>query len=54
MEWPPRSGKMQQFPEVDRGAWFDLPTAHEKIQLGQRPFLDELKRLVNDQGTLLR
>ncbi|HET9960826.1 MAG TPA: NUDIX domain-containing protein [Nitrospiraceae bacterium] len=46
LEWPPRSGKMQQFPEVDRGAWFDLSTAHEKIQSGQRGFLQELQALV--------
>src|ERR1700749_3327036 len=31
MEWPPRSGKMQAFPEVDRAAWFDLETAKVKI-----------------------
>ncbi|MCW5797380.1 MAG: NUDIX domain-containing protein [Nitrospira sp.] len=42
LEWPPRSGKIQHFPEVDRGAWFDLPTAREKILAGQRPFLEEL------------
>jgi predicted NUDIX family NTP pyrophosphohydrolase len=40
MEWPPRSGKLQAFPEIDRAAWFDLPTAHAKIIEGQRPFLD--------------
>lgn len=42
LEWPPRSGKIQQFPEVDRGAWFDMATARVKILAGQRPFLDEL------------
>ncbi len=42
LEWPPRSGKVQQFPEVDRGAWFDIPTACEKILAGQRPFLEQL------------
>ena len=41
-EWPPRSGRMQTFPEVDRAAWFDLPTAHEKILASQRPLLDRL------------
>ncbi len=45
LEWPPRSGKIQQFPEVDRGAWFDLPTAREKILTGQRPFLDQCRAL---------
>lgn len=42
LEWPPRSGRIQQFPEVDRGAWFDRSTACEKILPGQRPFLMEL------------
>ena len=46
MEWPPKSGKRAKFPEVDRGAWFDLSTAHEKIQSGQRGFLQELQALV--------
>jgi len=31
IEWPPKGGKMQTFPEIDRAAWFDLPTAHLKI-----------------------
>jgi predicted NUDIX family NTP pyrophosphohydrolase len=42
IEWPPRSGKMQAFPEIDRAEWFDLPGAHAKILEGQRPFLDRL------------
>lgn len=42
LEWPPRSGKVQQFPEVDRVAWFDLDTAREKLVKGQRAFLDRL------------
>jgi predicted NUDIX family NTP pyrophosphohydrolase len=42
IEWPPRSGTIQSFPEVDRAGWFDLPTAHEKILDGQRPFLERL------------
>ena len=42
LEWPPRSGKRQTFPEVDRAAWFDLAAAREKILGGQLPFLDEL------------
>jgi predicted NUDIX family NTP pyrophosphohydrolase len=37
---------MQQFPEVDRGSWFDLSTARDKIQSGQRGFLEELEALV--------
>ncbi|QIS18584.1 NUDIX domain-containing protein [Nocardia terpenica] len=42
MEWPPRSGRFQKFPEIDRAAWLDLPAAHEKLGAGQRPFLDRL------------
>jgi predicted NUDIX family NTP pyrophosphohydrolase len=45
MEWPPRSGRQQSFPEVDRAEWFDLPTARLKIIKGQAGFLDELERL---------
>lgn len=43
MEWPPRSGKEQEFPEVDRGGWFDMSQAREKILKGQAGFLDELR-----------
>jgi predicted NUDIX family NTP pyrophosphohydrolase len=46
MEWPPRSGRMQEFPEIDRAEWFDLPTAREKIVKGQLPFLDRLAGLL--------
>ena len=42
MEWPPRSGRIQAFPEVDRVEWFDLPTARVKIKAAQVPFLDRL------------
>lgn len=41
MEWPPRSGRRQSFPEVDRCAWFDGPTALAKAHKGQRPILQE-------------
>ena len=44
MEWPPRSGRMQAFPEVDRAAWFDLPTARQKINPAQAALLDELEK----------
>jgi predicted NUDIX family NTP pyrophosphohydrolase len=46
MEWPPKSGRTREFPEVDRGAWFDLPTARIKLQAGQRGFLDQLLPMV--------
>ena len=42
LEWPPKGGKVQCFPEVDRGAWFDLPAAHAKMLESQRLFLDRL------------
>ena len=48
LEWPPRSGNIQHFPEVDRGAWFDLPTARDKLLAGQRPFLDQLSRFLTE------
>ncbi|MGY2065635.1 NUDIX domain-containing protein [Blastococcus sp. SYSU DS0619] len=42
LEWPPRSGRMQTFPEIDRAAWFDLDTARTKLVKAQLPFLDRL------------
>jgi predicted NUDIX family NTP pyrophosphohydrolase len=44
LEWPPRSGRRQRFPEVDRAAWFVLDEARRRIQPGQLPILDELTR----------
>ena len=41
LEWPPRSGRRQSYPEVDRAAWFDAATAAMKIHKGQRPILAE-------------
>ena len=43
MEWPPRSGRKAEFPEVDRAAWFDWPQAQVKILAGQKPILERLK-----------
>jgi predicted NUDIX family NTP pyrophosphohydrolase len=43
MEWPPRSGKQQEFPEVDRAGWFEIETAKIKILKGQITFIDRLK-----------
>lgn len=48
IEWPPRSGKRQRFPEVDRGAWFSIDEAERRIQAGQIPFLDELRKHLSD------
>jgi predicted NUDIX family NTP pyrophosphohydrolase len=46
MEWPPKSGRVQSFPEVDRARWCDLALARKKLLPGQRVLLDELDRLV--------
>ena len=46
MEWPPRSGKVREFPEVDRAAWFDIPEARNRILDGQASFIDQLEQLV--------
>jgi predicted NUDIX family NTP pyrophosphohydrolase len=51
MEWPPKGGKLQSFPEIDRAAWFDLPAAHVKMLESQRPLLDRLVELV-DRGAI--
>jgi predicted NUDIX family NTP pyrophosphohydrolase len=42
MEWPPRSGRMQSFPEIDRAEWFDLAAAREKLNPAQAAFIDRL------------
>ena len=47
IEWPPRSGRTLQVPEIDRAAWFALPLARRKILAGQRPLLDRLETLRN-------
>jgi predicted NUDIX family NTP pyrophosphohydrolase len=44
LEWPPRSGRLIEFPEVDRGAWFSIDEAKQRILKGQQPFLDRLSR----------
>lgn len=48
MEWPPRSGKQQEFPEVDRAEWFGLAEARQKILASQQPLLDELEDLLGE------
>ncbi|MGA7238868.1 MAG: NUDIX domain-containing protein [Bryobacteraceae bacterium] len=45
MEWPPRSGRQREFPEVDRAEWFEVETARTKILKGQAPFLDQILAL---------
>jgi predicted NUDIX family NTP pyrophosphohydrolase len=53
MEWPPKSGKTQEFPEVDRGAWFDITEARRHIRSAQAGFLDQLLALLRDADTPL-
>ena len=50
LEWPPRSGRRQEFPEVDRAAWFTLAGAREKISQGQAGFLEELREKLGEGG----
>src|SRR5262249_30525934 len=45
IEWPPKSGRRQRFPEIDRAQYFDLATASVKILAYQQPFLEELERM---------
>ncbi|HEY1519051.1 MAG TPA: NUDIX domain-containing protein [Solirubrobacteraceae bacterium] len=45
-EWPPRSGRIIDIPEVDRAEWFGLDIAREKINAGQVPLLDRLEQLL--------
>jgi predicted NUDIX family NTP pyrophosphohydrolase len=47
LEWPPRSGRVQEFPEVDRAAWFGLDEARVKLVKGQVPYLDRLRDLLS-------
>ena len=46
MEWPPHSGRLQSFPEIDRGAWFAFTEATRKIMRGQVPLLEELAQIL--------
>ncbi|HKN92810.1 MAG TPA: NUDIX domain-containing protein [Thermoleophilaceae bacterium] len=46
LEWPPRSGELREFPEIDRAEWVDLDTARRKLVKGQVPFVDALERQI--------
>jgi predicted NUDIX family NTP pyrophosphohydrolase len=46
MEWPPRSGRLREFPEIDRVEWFDLESGRRKILPAQAPFLERLERAI--------
>ena len=46
IQWPPKSGKMQRFPEADKAQWFPFSIAKEKIHVGQVPLLIELENKI--------
>ncbi len=46
LEWPPSSGKVQHFPEIDRAAFFTIPAARKKLKEAQHPFLERLQSAV--------
>ncbi len=48
LEWPPRSGRLQEFPEIDRAAWMTLDEARTKLVRGQVPLLDRLLAALAD------
>ncbi len=50
LEWPPRSGRTQEFPEVDRAEFFGIPEARERINAAQAEFLDRLLATVTNGG----
>ena len=50
IEWPPKSGKQTEFPEVDQACFFDASTAREKVNPAQIPLIDEAERLISLQS----
>ncbi len=50
VEWPPRTGRTMEIPEIDRGAWFAIAEAREKIFPAQRPLLDRLETALGAQN----
>jgi predicted NUDIX family NTP pyrophosphohydrolase len=51
LEWPPRSGRVQEFPELDRAGWFDIDTARRKAFASQLPFFDRLLHHLTESGS---
>ena len=47
LEWPPRSGQMREFPEIDRAAFFELPDAEQKLHQAELPLLERLRALLS-------
>jgi predicted NUDIX family NTP pyrophosphohydrolase len=52
MEWPPHSGRQEEFPEIDRAEFFDVETATRKIHAGQRGLVMELEMLLRTEGRI--
>jgi predicted NUDIX family NTP pyrophosphohydrolase len=52
MEWPPRSGRQQEFPEVDRAGWFSIPEARERILDGQQALLAQVELILQQEDKL--
>lgn len=50
IEWPPRSGRQMEIPEVDRGAWYSLEEARRRIFASQVPFLDTLEQKLGERS----
>lgn len=48
-EWPPKSGKIEEFPEMDEGRWFNIEEAKDKIFKGQIKILDKLENIINSE-----
>ncbi|MBD3346687.1 MAG: NUDIX domain-containing protein [Chitinivibrionales bacterium] len=51
IEWPPKSGKMRRFPEMDRFAWYTIESARKKILKSQRQLIDQLCEILNHDGS---
>ncbi len=49
IEWPPRSGKKQSFPEIDKAEWFTLKEARHKINVGQTDLIEQLARIIESR-----
>jgi predicted NUDIX family NTP pyrophosphohydrolase len=49
LEWPPRSGRLQEFPEIDRAAWVSVEEARTRLVRGQVPLLDQLLGVLSDR-----
>jgi predicted NUDIX family NTP pyrophosphohydrolase len=54
LEWPPHSGVVRSFPEIDRVEWFDLDEAHRRLKAAQVPFLDRLESALADAPPVSR